>query len=352
MKSTPPNDSEGIHPTVRDEAARWLARRDSGLSPAEAREFETWLAGDPARRVAIRRCEIVWSQLDRPLETDRADRVLGQLAGRARRRRLRRAGLGSVAAVALIAGLALSHSWRPAERAPAVASAVEPKTTVPTLQVLPDGSIAELRPGAEIVVDFVPRVRRVILVRGEAHFQVSKNPERPFVVKVDTLEARAVGTSFSVGRGRSSVEVLVSSGRVAVDLAPGAEGSPTEAAAAITTLATIDAGHGVVVELPARQTHVPLVTELPKAQVMERLAWRTPHLEFSGTPLGEATAQLNRHNHLKFKIEDPTLAAVKISGRFAASSTDTFIRLLEMNFDVVAEPRGDAEILLRRRNPD
>ena len=34
------------------------------------------------------------------------------------------------------------------------------------------------------------------LLRGEALFEVAKNPTRPFVVDVDTLSVRAVGTAW------------------------------------------------------------------------------------------------------------------------------------------------------------
>jgi transmembrane sensor len=61
----------------------------------------------------------------------------------------------------------------------------------------------------------------VVLERGEAHFQVAKNPARPFVVVARGVEIRAVGTAFSVGLESTRVEVLVTEGQVAVETASG-----------------------------------------------------------------------------------------------------------------------------------
>src|SRR5437660_1453063 len=69
----------------------------------------------------------------------------------------------------------------------------------PEKQILADGSVVELKSGAEIAVDFTGAYRRVALKRGEAHFQVA-HQSRPFVVTAGPIEFRAVGTAFAVHR--------------------------------------------------------------------------------------------------------------------------------------------------------
>ncbi len=70
--------------------------------------------------------------------------------------------------------------------------------SAPERRELPDGSVVDLKPGAEIAVEFTPALRRVTLRAGAAHFAVVKNPARPFVVAVGDVEMRAVGTEYSV----------------------------------------------------------------------------------------------------------------------------------------------------------
>jgi transmembrane sensor len=218
---------------------------------------------------------------------------------------------------------------------------------LPEKRILPDGSIAELKAGAEITIDFNDAVRRIILQRGEAHFEVAKNPRRPFVVAAAGVEVRAVGTAFAVQLGETAVEVLVTEGRVAVDRRELERVAPH----ALTTFAAepapplpeeLAAGQRAVVNL---LDAVARVESMPSTQLAQRLAWRAPRLEFSDTPLAEAVALMNRYATVRIEIADPALARMRVNGLFRADNTDTFIRLLEASFDVTAERSGDAIVL-------
>ncbi|MGM1428804.1 FecR family protein [Sphingobacterium lactis] len=66
--------------------------------------------------------------------------------------------------------------------------------------VLPDGSMATVSPGSVLRYpkDFAKDERRVYLDRGEAFFEVTKNPDKPFRVEAGELATTALGTSFTV----------------------------------------------------------------------------------------------------------------------------------------------------------
>lgn len=69
-----------------------------------------------------------------------------------------------------------------------------------------------------ITVHYSDRERRITLLRGEAYFDVAKNPSRPFVVDDGSLTAKALGTHYSVrtAGGVLPQEVQVEEGRVEV----------------------------------------------------------------------------------------------------------------------------------------
>ena len=70
--------------------------------------------------------------------------------------------------------------------------------------------------GSLISLDFGwPTPAGVTYWRGEAHFQVAKNANRPFVVQAGAVEFRAVGTAFDVQLGATQVQMIVTEGRVA-----------------------------------------------------------------------------------------------------------------------------------------
>ncbi len=81
---------------------------------------------------------------------------------------------------------------------------------------LPDGSRVVLNTETEIAVAYTPAERRLELRRGEAHFIVTKDSARPFVVSVDGVAIRAVGTTFNIRRRGDTADVLVTEGRVRV----------------------------------------------------------------------------------------------------------------------------------------
>lgn len=284
--------------------------------------------------------------------------VLGEIARQDARQRRRRLGLVGAAAVLLFVGGLVFRSSRPT----AQVSTIPPAAIVslPARQILPDGSVVELKEGAAIDVAFTANSsapRRVNLLSGEAHFSVAKNKERPFIVAAGGIEVRAVGTAFSVDRSQTQVEVVVTEGRVAVDdpreKPVNGNRSPAPHGLAVSgeTIATVDAGNHIVVPVSnsagSRLVSVP-VEPLSRHEMEERMAWRLPKLEFSGTPLSEAVAMFNQNNEAKFVLADSELGRLQVSGFLRADKTETFILLLETDFGIKAERRGANEILLHR----
>jgi transmembrane sensor len=83
---------------------------------------------------------------------------------------------------------------------------------------LPDGSRITLTGQSKLsyVRDMDKRSVREVFLTGEAFFEVTKNPKRPFLVYADGLVTRVVGTSFTIRTGGKQVSVVVRTGRVAV----------------------------------------------------------------------------------------------------------------------------------------
>jgi len=271
------------------------------------------------------------------------EQFLDKIETRTRRRRHRRQAIaGSLAAMLL-----LGFAWysTPAPKSPASLPVVSNVTVIlPERQVLPDGSIVELNEGARIAVAFTGAVRRVVLQGGEAHFQVTKNPQKPFVVEAGGVEVRAVGTAFLVQLG-AKVEVLVTEGRVAVEV--GAAKSP----AACAPLVFIDAGSQGLISATGLTgiEAAPHVVTMSEAEIRERLRWRVPRLEFSQAPLAKIISLINQHSHLQLRLvlADPELGKIALSGTLRADNIDSLLQLLSSNYGIGAE-RGNDQVILRR----
>ncbi|HEU5147810.1 MAG TPA: FecR domain-containing protein [Chryseosolibacter sp.] len=93
------------------------------------------------------------------------------------------------------------------------------ESTVPRRIVLPDGSKVELQPASEIrLADHYGNTTRELHLKGEAFFDVSRDPERPFLVYANEVVTRVLGTSFSVKayEGDKEITVAVKTGKVSV----------------------------------------------------------------------------------------------------------------------------------------
>ena len=292
------------------------------------------------------------STLDWARESGESERVMRELEVYLRRRRRRRLR-AMVSGAALVAfGLLAWPVLQPSTSPSAVPAPSANRALVlrPETRQLPDGSRVELKGGGELDVDFSGPRRRVVLRRGEAHFQVAKDAQRTFVVEADGIEVRAVGTAFSVGLAAGTLEVLVTEGQVAVE-SP-ARGLPAagEPAAGVGSGPVFGAGHRIRVELsPKGQAKTgPQVAVVSPEEMERQLAWRVPRLEFAGTALAEALPMFNAHGRVRLVLADPALGHLQLSGVLRADDTESLLRLLEGEFALVGERRGD-DLVLRRR---
>jgi transmembrane sensor len=196
---------------------------------------------------------------------------------------------------------------------------------------LADGSHITLNTDSRIRVDLASQERRIELDRGEAFFQVAKDPARPFVVKVGNKRVIAVGTQFSVRRDDAGdIRVAVSEGRVHVE-------TDSPAGSAVPVLVAGDVAQTAKTEV--------FVRPHASAEVEEALSWRSGYIVLHDMTLADAVAEFNRYNKRKIFIEDPTLAVVRIGGTFRATNPEVFLWFLSTEFGVSAEQTEERVVL-------
>ena len=99
------------------------------------------------------------------------------------------------------------------------------ETTVPlgaqSKVVLPDHSVVWVNAGSTMKYYEDPRKQtRNIQLEGEAYFEVSKNPEMPFIVASGSLQVAVLGTSFNVKayENQETIDIVLISGKVDVQV--------------------------------------------------------------------------------------------------------------------------------------
>lgn len=333
------------NPRSRDEiesaAAQWVLRRDRGLTAAEQDEFSQWLAADPRHGEALALQRWGWDELDRltGMQTSLGavpdpDLFAPSAKALVWRRMWWLVATSSLAAAAAVAVM-IYWGGRESERAGATPTAVAAPCERRTLE---DGSVVDLNRGAAVEVGFTAAERRVTLVRGEANFTVAKDAARPFVVTAGGVAMRAVGTVFNVRLGGAAVEVVVAEGRVRID--PPTRGTEGDSR-------VLSVGQSAVVPLGTAEAPPQIVT-LTEAELAARLAWQPRLLDFTNAPLSEIVADFNRHNPVQLVVGESALGMLRLSAAFRSDNVEGFVRLMESDFGMTAEWRGEREIVLRR----
>lgn len=336
--------------TIEDEAAAWLIRRDSeDWTESDAAQLTAWLDASTANRVAFLRLEVGWEQSER-LAALGAGKPLDALPGRGEWRvspffesRPAATGLSkkpqrvrwlATLAASLAVGIAVGAIFALFHSGDNYSTPVGGTASIP----LRDGSNVMLNTASKIRVAVTDQERRVELDQGEAYFEVAKDPNRPFVVVVGDERVVAVGTRFSVRRDAGEIRIVVMEGKVrfeskSVPLSL----QPRNQHPAAPLLAA-----GAIARASAAAV---LVETTPLQRAEEILSWRSGYLTFEETTLADAVTEFNRYNHRKIYIEDPGVAALRISGKFRATNAEAFIRVLSDGFHIRAQEAEDRFVL-------
>lgn len=305
-----------------------LAVRLPDAGEAERAEILAWVALEPAHAVAFARAECAWKDAERlralgaelppdeeipdevvPVETEPSSSGIG-------RRVVLWAGVAGLIAAAVPAMRMLGPDAR---------TFATERGEVREVR-LADGSTLHINTASRVEVAFTEDRRLVRLLEGEAAFEVAHDATRRFDVEAGGTTTRAIGTRFTVRRHDDDVEVTVTEGVVSVRGTAGAE-------------ARVAAGHGARIAGESIAT-----SALDSLGVARRTAWQARMLELDGMTIGEAVAEFNRYRQTPILIRDPSLASLRVGGRFGLMESDQFLSALQSGFGIVASRRSDGAV--------
>lgn len=324
------------------EAGAWIWRIDRGLSPDEQDALFEWLAANPANAEALSRARQYWARLGKLADwrPEYSQQPNPDLLAVPRRAALRRWWAPLSLAAAAVMALLVYVTWPLRETGtPAVAQE--------NRRLLPDASSVRLNTDSAITVRYSPTERRIRLSRGEAFFNVMPEAARPFVVEAGGVDVRAVGTAFNVRLGRSTLDVLVANGTVAVATpARGPSGSAARTSPA--EVAVLRAQQRL--SLPLTPNAAPAtVAPLTRQELQRSLSWQHGLMTFRDETLAAIVAELNRLNDTQMILLDDALGSSRFSGTIRSDNVEGFARLLQSSFGAQIEKSSSDEIHLRTR---
>lgn len=310
----------------RKEAADWFALLSQRrVANSDVIAFAEWRR-KPGNAAAYERIEAMW----KAAETLAGDPDLQEATRRARdtvapperaRAMVSRLFKPLGAAAALILALAFGLVWM-TNRPEIVSTAVGEQRTVR----LDDGSQVTLDTGSRIEVQMGEDRRTVLLLAGQAFFDVEGDPGRPFVVRAGEASVTAVGTRFSVRRMDEGVKVVLVEGRVSITDRRGARGGWTLAPG----------------EQIATAADRP---EIRTVDVAEATSWTAGRLTFRQTPVAAALAEMNRYTETPIELRSARVSRIPMDGVFDVGDQEGLVAALAELYDLAARREPGALVL-------
>lgn len=212
---------------------------------------------------------------------------------------------------------------------------------------LSDGSTLSLNTNSEADIEYSDERRVVRLHRGEASFEVAKNPERPFMVYAGEGMVWAVGTAFNVRyqtnsidpQQAHSIDVIVTEGTIKVFTGistPALVIDPQlsrEQDETFTQQYQKDAlaNAGLTISYSHSINSISIASQL---QLEKQQAWQQGALLFRGETLEEAMQEISRYTTKKIIITENDIKNIRIGGYYKTDDISTLLAALSEGFGI------------------
>lgn len=196
------------------------------------------------------------------------------------------------------------------------------------IDTLPDGSVITLN--KKSTISYPSKFKgntRAIALKGEAFFNVTPDKKKPFIISVNNVQVKVIGTSFNVKSENGNTEVVVETGIVEVTKS------------------------GKSVELVAGEKIVMAANDsiTTKETVSDKLYnyYRSKEFVCDDTPLWKLVQVLNEAYDANIVIGKKELNDKKLTTTFNNESLDQVLEVIHLTFDITVIKKDDGQIILQ-----
>lgn len=304
---------------LENQAIEWLVKLNNpAISQQEQDAFQKWLSQSPEHQLAYIKAEALWSVSAKAVTANKPGYFVHW-----------RYAFASL--VLVLCGSWFYLSSNKIETTDYITAIGEKKEIV-----LSDGSTVNLNNQTHIRVSISDSERHVDLLQGEALFQVTVNPKKPFDIDTGDGVVRVLGTRFSVNRYDESTLVTVVEGRVALGQKPLTKDDVFIALQVLTDSQQQSMSGAFAGKQP----------EIVNPQ--NELAWEENRLIYKGAELRKVIRDLERIYPIKIQLKDSALGSRKMTAVLNIASLDQVIAVIESSLSLHAE-RSATEIILSEK---
>ena len=206
--------------------------------------------------------------------------------------------------------------------------------------ILPDNSAVWLNPHSQLTYPKAfAALSRNVSISGECFFEVTKNPQRPFIISSRSIITKVWGTSFLVNDDEqsNSAEVSVLTGKVSVSIKT----------AANVNESTLKLEKGEVMIYPHQKVIYLLDEHIlkPETPVVEERAlqiYKRVNLSFDNKPLREIIPVLDSTYHVHIKVTTAKLNRYILNADLTGFNLPDVLEALKKSLNVNYEIKSDS----------
>lgn len=305
------------------------------LSESERVAIETRCEEDPVFKARFVEAHHLLGALDDWRDELREDSHYRTLSRKARPRVARKVAAAGVAASVVLGLAALLVSTGYFEDPDTTITRYATQTGEQRSLALEDGSTITVNTSSQVLVAMTDKVRRVVMDRGEAYFDVARDPLRPFTVEVGGQSITARGTEFNLRRHGDGFTVALMDGRLALHrqgVEPPADLDWLDLEAHPDDVYESPVGEGLGL-VPGTVLHFDAANQTFEAHrdpdIARRQQWREGRLTFIDEPMAKVVEELSRYANKPIRIHDAHIGDIRVFATLRLDSIDAALTTLE-----------------------
>ncbi len=192
---------------------------------------------------------------------------------------------------------------------------------------LPDGSLVWLNKNSELSYNKnLSGDTRDVELKGEAYFEVAKNPNKPFTVELNETKTKVLGTQFNLKENiNKSVALVLVEGSV-----------------------SFHTNKEALKVVPGERIKADISGNLTKAlnTDLNFMAWKTNRLIFNETPFSKVIYDIEKLHNITFSVQNKALLNCNLTIEFNQESLDNILETLKILYGIEYHLQNDNNYII------
>ena len=216
------------------------------------------------------------------------------------------------------------------------------KTDFIIKRILPDQSVVYLSPGASLTYPLAfKKNSRDVVMEGDCFFEITKNPDQPFIINSDHIVTKVWGTSFRVSdhKNSASASVIVVTGKVSVSK---------------KSTGTTDAKSADEVFLLPKESIVfkgnkkDVLYKNKQTDMSSLTIWNHVDLSFNDKNLSEIVQVLSKEFNTTIKVQDEELNKVVMNADLTDLNLPDVLEVLKASLNLEYHTDNDTIVVTKK----